>query len=143
MKIRPEQFEAFEPKDDQEIVKFIVLHLQEASPDLVDRIPPSGLCEMVANGLARARGHDLNSLGDLAAFVSIMFEIAPNFDEHPALLQALRGKSTSPDALLDRLFVKELDQAWEEVDRSFDPKAWQEAWYPELRQSKTGADEED
>lgn len=133
LKIRKEQFAAFAPKTDDEIIDFIVAHLRTESADLVERLP--SLPEMVRNGVARARSHGLRSLEDLTAFVSIMFEVAPNFDEHPALREALEDESVEVDERLDGLFDSELDEAWEEAAR-YDGAAWAEAWFPELKQAE-------
>lgn len=136
MKIRQEQIDSFIPKDDHEIVDFIVRHLQVESPELIDRIPPDGLREMVANGVARARTHGLTSLADLTGFVSIMFEIAPNFDVIPAIRSALRDPRVPPDERFSRLFTKELDEAWERAADNYSADAWAKAWFPELRDGR-------
>jgi hypothetical protein len=133
LKIRQEQFAAFEPKTDEEIVAFIVAHLREESAELVGNLP--GLPEMVRNGVARARSHELRSLGDLTAFVSMMFEVAPNFDEHPKLREVLDDERVPVEERLDGLFDGDLDEAWEEAAR-YDGAAWAEAWFPELKQAE-------
>jgi hypothetical protein len=133
LKIRKEQFEAFEAKTDDEIVDFIVKHLREEGPDLVGNLP--SLPEMVRNGMARARSHGLRSLEDLTAFVSIMFEVAPNFDEHPKLRRVLDNERVPVEERLDGLFESELDKAWDEAAR-YDGAAWAEAWFPELKQAE-------
>ncbi|HEY0004205.1 MAG TPA: hypothetical protein VGB17_05295 [Pyrinomonadaceae bacterium] len=136
MKIRREQIEAFLPKSDAEIVEFIIKHLQEESPELIDRIPLDGLREMVGNGIKRARTHGLSSLADLTGFVSIMFEIAPNFDVIPAIRSVLSDENVPPDKRFERLFEKELDEAWERAANNYNPEAWAEAWFPELRERR-------
>jgi len=133
MKIRPEQIDAFLPKDEHEVVNFIVKHLQSESPELIDRIPLDGLREMVGNGVARARTHGLSSLADLTGFVSIMFEIAPNFDVIPAIRSVLRDPNVPPDERFSKLFTKELNAAWERAADNYSPEAWARAWFPELR----------
>ena len=136
LKIRKEQIDAFLPKTDEEVVDFIVAHLREESPSLIERVPPESLREMVGNGVARARGHGLRRLEDLTAFVSIMFEIAPDFDEHTELRHVLRDDSIPADERMDELFDPELDDAWAEVARYRDPQARAEAWFPELKAGK-------
>ena len=133
LKIRQAQFDAFEPKTDEEIINFIVAHLREASADLVEKLPD--LPEMVKNGVARARSHKLESLQDLTAFVSIMFEVAPNFDEHAALREVLDDERVPVNERLDNLFANELNKAWEEAAR-YDGAVWAEAWFPELKHTE-------
>ncbi len=133
LKIRKEQVDAFLPRTDREVVDFIVGHLREESPELIERLPADVLREMVGNGVGRARGHGLRRLEDLTAFVSIMFEIAPDFDEQPALRRVLRDDNIPADERMDRLFAPELDEAWEEAARYRDGEARAAAWFPELK----------
>ena len=133
MKIRPEHLEAFSPKDDEEIIDFIVLHLQDESPELIDRIPLDGLREMVANGMDRARSHGLSSLANLAGFVSVMFEIAPNFDEEPLIRQTLSDVDIPSDNRFEKLFERQFDKAWEAAANSYDS----DAWFPDLQDDGT------
>ena len=129
LKIRDEQFDAFLPQDDEDLIDLIVRHLRQESPELIEGIPADSLRDMVRNGIARARSHGLRSAEDLAAFVSVMFEIAPNFDEHPAIRRVLRDESIPVDERFDQLFERVSDEEWEEADRSYD----QRAWFPERR----------
>jgi hypothetical protein len=133
--IREEQFDAFLPKTDSEMIEFIIEHLQEETPELIDRIPLDGLQEMVGNGINRARSHKLSSLGNITAFVSIMFEIAPNFDEQPEIKQVLDDTNEPIDKNFDLLFEPRLDEAWEKATNG-SPDNWAEAWFPELKESE-------
>ena len=133
LKIRQEQFDAFRPKTDEEIVDSIVKYLREECADIVGQLP--SLPDMVRSGVARARSHGLRSLGDLTAFVSIMFEVAPTFDEHPELRRVLNDENIPADERLDALFDGDLDDAWEEAAR-YDGAAWAEAWFPELKEAE-------
>ena len=136
LKIRKEQFEAFLPQNDQEITDFIIRHLSETSSELIDRILPDGLQEMVRNGIVRARGHGLRSLSNLTAFVSLMFEIAPNFDVHPAICRVLCDNTVPEEKRLDKLFENEMNDAWEQVAENYEPEAWARAWFSELSWSE-------
>jgi hypothetical protein len=133
LKIRKEQLAAFLPKNDREIIDFIIKHLQDESPELIDRIPEDGLREMVGNGIKRARKYNLTSLADLTGFVSIMFEIAPNFDEILEIQNVLCNQNVPPETRFSMLFERELDEAWEKAANSYNAEAWAEVWFPELR----------
>jgi hypothetical protein len=127
--IREEQMNAFLLDDEQAFVDFIIEHLNEESPELIDRLPLDALREMVSNGIARAKKYGLRSPEDLTAFVAVMFEIAPNFDEQPEIHQVLQDESIPIDERFDLIFEKVSDEAWEEADRNYD----YEAWFLELR----------
>ncbi|WNG62309.1 hypothetical protein F0U59_52150 [Archangium gephyra] len=110
--------------DESSFVAFVANHIQEESPDLVLGLPFDSLRDMVVAGLERARGHGLRTPENLTAFVSIMFEIAPNFDEHPAIAKVLRDSSIPIDERMDALFTKLPPSAWEQAERCYDPEAW-------------------
>lgn len=131
LKIRQEQKDAFLPKTDEERIDFIIEHLHEESPERIEDLSPDTLREMVANGIARARSHGLQSLYNLTAFVSIMFEIAPNFDDEPELRQVLRDDNVSVDERFDKLFEPEHDEAWTRAGK-YDGDAWMRAWFPDM-----------
>ena len=130
LEIRKEQSDAFLLNDEEKLVEFIIEHLQEESPELIDRIPADGLQEMVQNGLVRASSHGLRSLENLTAFVSVMFEIAPNFDEQPEIKRMLCDPTFSPEERFDLIFDKVSEKAWEEAEQRYD----HEAWFPELKE---------
>ena len=136
LKIRKEQLAAFFPKKDRKIVDLIIKHLQDESPELIDRIPEDGLREMVGNGIERAKKYNVTSLADLTGFVSIMFEIAPNFDEIPEIQNVLCDQNIPPETRFSTLFERELDEAWEKAADSYNPEAWAQAWFPELREEQ-------
>lgn len=128
MDIRKEQYDEFLQADAARFVSLIVDHLQQESPELVRDLPVPELREMVANGLVRARGHGLRADGDLMAFVSVMFETAPNFDEHPAIRRVLQDPSIPPNERLDAIFTRVPGRAWEEAEQRYDAGAW----FPDL-----------
>jgi len=132
LNIRKNQLSYFLSKTEQEITKFIINHLKIESPELIDRIPEEGLIEMVRNGIKRARKYNLDSLADITGFVSIMFEIAPNFDEISKIHNLLCNKKISPETKFSMLFEKEFDEAWEKAANSYNSEKWAEAWFPDL-----------
>ncbi|HSP80697.1 MAG TPA: hypothetical protein VLQ93_19365 [Myxococcaceae bacterium] len=129
LRISKKQADNFLLHDEAAFIDFIAQHLREESPELVDELPDDSLRSLIASGLARARMHELRSPEDLTAFVSIMFEIAPNFDEHPAIRKVLRDPDIPVDERMDALFKKVPPKAWEEADLAYDS----DAWYPELK----------
>ena len=127
-KVRHEQMEAMLRHDDEKFLSFIVEHLQRECRDSVRDIDQVSLREMAANGLARARGHGLRRARDLVAFVAIMFEIAPNFDEQADIRRALRDPTVPIDRRFDAMLERVPDRAWEEAARA----KVAEAWFPGL-----------
>lgn len=124
LRVRPDQLEALQFKDDAHFVGFLVDHLREDYAEIIDSLAPEEAREMVANGVARARRHGIRRRDDVAAFVSLMFEIAPNFDAHPALAGVLDDPALPPTARLDALFDESLAEAWQEAEAAYDRDAW-------------------
>lgn len=98
-------------------------HVLEESPS---RLPRPLLLEMVSSGIARARSHGLHSNAQIYSFVSLMFAIAPNFDQHPKFAAVLRDSRLPVDERWERLFEDDLDDAWEEAGeaRFYDERQW-------------------
>jgi len=126
--IRKEQLDQMFTHDEARFVDFVVRHVQQECRDSVRDIDPVSLREMVTNGLARARAHGLRGPKDLTAFVAIMFEIAPNFDEQPDIRRALGDESVPLEGRFDAMLERVPDWAWEDAQRG----KVSEAWFPEL-----------
>lgn len=130
IRIRPEQLKIFEPVAEAGMVRRLVEHLRAEHADYVEGLPDDILSEMTRNGVARARRYGLTLESSIGAFVALMFEVAPNFDEHPLIRHALTDASVPPDERIDEL-PKRVPQAhWEEAGRRYDEKAW----FPEVQE---------
>jgi hypothetical protein len=134
LKIRPEQYEVFKPVAEEVFTREIVAYLRKAYADRVVKLPNGpttieGLSEeklrlMVKGGITRARRYDLTGKASLITFVVIMFLTAPNFDEHPLIKHVLTSQSVPPDARIDELWQRTVDQNWVAVRTSYDPEVW-------------------
>ena len=92
----------FKTTADTAFIKKLAAHLREKHGDtgvqlptgtfLVFELPAETLETMIRTGLARARTHGFTSEADLAGFVAVMLETAPNFDDHPLLRRGLRDE---------------------------------------------------
>lgn len=132
LNIRKKQSDACLLNDEEEFVKFIVGHLRQESPALVGGFSDDSMQSMVSSGLKRARGYGFRSPEDLTAFVSIMFEVAPNFDEQPEIHRVLTDETVPIDQRFDLIFENASEEAWDEANEKYD----YEAWYPELKEEK-------
>jgi hypothetical protein len=133
LKIRQEQLEAMLTQDEGKFIDFIIEHLQRECRDSVRDIDAVSLREMVMNGLVRARSHGLSKAKALTAFVSIMFEIGPNFDEQPEIRRALRDHATRINENFEIIFELVPDSAWEQAERNRNSAAW----FPELSEEES------
>lgn len=128
----PGQFDKFIGLDESQFVAHIAAQLRADDPDLVKYLPEDSLHAMIRSGLVRARGHGLSSLPKLAGFVGVMFEIAPNFDEHPVISKHLAAQVGTAEDRFDRLFTDLPELVWTEAEDAYDD----EAWYPELKDTE-------
>lgn len=110
--------------DEQALVRFVVGHVHKHCRDSVRDIDAASLREMVENGLARARSHGLDRPKALTAFVALMFEIGPNFDQQPEIRAALADTSVPMSERFDVMLSRVSDEAWEEAEANRDPLAW-------------------
>ena len=135
LKIRPAQMQAFQAAADNTFVKKLAAHLREKHGDtgvrlptetlLVFELPAETLATLIHTGIARARGYGFVSEADLAGFVAIMFETAPNFDDHPLLQRGLKDERVKLEERIDVLLQNATEANWDIVKEEYDPSAWQ------------------
>lgn len=135
LRIRSEQIEAFQPVADAQFVRRIVEHLRNkqatlvvrltSGPTLIFRLSDARLHKMVEDGVVRARAYGLTWESSLTGFVVLMFKVAPNFDQHPAINRALTDTLVAPDERIKRLLEVTTSSDWWEAKERYDPAAWQ------------------
>jgi hypothetical protein len=104
--IRQEQIDTLIKGTDEEFVEFLVGHVKEEFPEKTAARDDETLREMVRGGIRRAESHGFKTAEDTTAFISIMFEIAPNFDDQPPIREVLD------------------EEAWAEAEKNYNEKAW-------------------
>jgi hypothetical protein len=134
LKIRSEQIEAFQPVADAQFVQRIVDYLRKRQsstvvrlpqgPTLIFRLPDALLRKMVQDGVSRARSYGLTWESSITGFVVLMFRVAPNFDQHPAINRALTDEQMAPDARIQKLLEVTTSADWWEAKERYDPTVW-------------------
>lgn len=134
LKIRAEQMQAFQPIADKTFAQKLAKHLREKHGDtgvqlpsgtfLVFELSDETLEAMIHTGIARARAHEFTSEADLAGFVSLMLETAPNFDDHPLLRRGLRDERVKLEDRLQSLLQHATEANWAVVKADYDPTVW-------------------
>ena len=123
--IRQKQLDTLIKGSDEEFIEFLVEHVREEFPEKTAERDDETLRAMVKGGVARAESHGLTTAEDQTAFVSIMFEIAPNFDEQPQIKMVLDDENFAPEARIERLWSPLVpEEAWEEAEKNYSEKAW-------------------
>lgn len=123
--IRDTQIEQMLAPDAQSLVSMITSAVRSAVGDQLDRYDDEQLSKMMAIGIERARSYGLENADDLASFVAVMFEIAPRFDEQPAINAAL-SFTELPTARMrfDYALNSTPDDAWVQAGRNYEDTFW-------------------
>lgn len=123
--IRQKQIDTLIKKSDEEFVEFLFGHVKKEQPDFTSEYKDETLREMVRNGIKRAERYNFSTAEDITAFVSIMFEIAPNFDQPPPIKAVLEDEKFSPAKRLERLWSPLVtEEDWANAEDAYDEKAW-------------------
>lgn len=122
--IRRDQIQAFIANDNTELVSEVTRAVRYAIGDRVAPYDDAELVKMVAIGIERARANNLTAAEDVAAFVAIMFEVAPRFDEQKEVRAALDNDAFPQDERLHRLFDMTQDADWVDAERRYDDSFW-------------------
>lgn len=122
--IREEQIQHFIAADEEQLVEVICEAIREAKPERVADYDDKKLEKMVKIGIGRARSNELKRAEDITAFVAVMFEISPRFDEQEEIKQVLNDKTFPPDERFYQLFERVSDEAWLEAERLYEDTFW-------------------
>lgn len=111
---------------DRDLVRVIYWHLRNHHARVVQYLEKPLLEQRVQFAIAKARRYAFGTVSDLAGFVALMFELAPNFDEHPRFREVLLDPGVPPEAKLRRLSQVITDREWKEAMSLYDRQFWQE-----------------
>lgn len=124
MIVRNDQISALEIGPDRDFHRRAFRYVQLRYPGFQDALGDEPLRQMVTRGIARARTHGLTWESALVRFLELMFSLAPNFDELPAIRSKMRDESLPPEERLNVVIDKTTYEEWQAVCRNYDPMAW-------------------
>ena len=78
----------------------------------------------VRAAVARARRRGLTLQPKIAIYVSLMFEIAPDFDDHDEIARVLYRTGSTPDIQIDYLPALIREPDWASAKAGGGPRAW-------------------
>lgn len=122
--IRKAQIQKFIAADAGELTEVVREALRLAVADRVADYADDELGTMVKIGIERAQANGLTGAEDIAAFVAVMFEVAPRFDEQPEIRQVLDDERFAPADRLNRAFQSVDDAAWLQAGKRYDDSFW-------------------
>ncbi|MGQ0540572.1 MAG: hypothetical protein ACT4O9_01825 [Blastocatellia bacterium] len=122
--IRDAQLQNFIAVDERGLIKVVCDSVRRANPERVAGYADAKLTAMVKVGLKRARKHQISKAQDIAAFVAVMFETSPRFDEQAEIAAVLADINFPPAERFYQLFERVSDEGWAEAERSYDEAIW-------------------
>lgn len=114
----------FEAQAERAFEQDIMALLRTQYPEALGGLPGALLRQRVQRALYQGRTHGFTWQSALTGFTMMMFELGPNFDQHPAFHSALRIPHPDEDERLRLICLAVDDQAWREAQAFADPSAW-------------------
>jgi hypothetical protein len=108
--LRPAQRQALQEACDRELVRRLVVHLQEHYPSRVAAIPTTALHRRVTRAVRTAHRHRMSPDSAVAGFVAFTFVAGPRFLLRPEIAGILSDTGAAGPERVRRLF-RELEQS--------------------------------
>ncbi|RYZ76528.1 MAG: DUF4123 domain-containing protein [Proteobacteria bacterium] len=109
---------------DKDLVKVIHWHLRNHHSKAVQFLNRENLEARVSVTIQIARRYGLGTISDLAGFAALMFELAPNFYQHPSFKKVLEDVTLSADVKMRKLSQVISDKEWNEAAEAYDRSFW-------------------
>lgn len=127
VQLRESQLKLCAEAIDRDLVKVIYWHLRNHHSKAVQFLDRASLEARVQVTVQIARRYGLGTISDLAGFSALMFELAPNFYQHPSFKRVLEDGTLAPDVKMRKLSQVISDQEWNEAAESYDRHFWTKA----------------
>ena len=135
LKVRSEQIEVMDAVVEANFRKRIGDHVRQGYPDAVVKLPEGGdltvstvspglFDDLVETAISKARKYLLTQESSIAAFVALMFDVAPNFDTHRLCEVLLNDEEKRPDDRVSEIPKVLTEKNWLAIREGYDPNAW-------------------
>ena len=133
--VRREQMDVMHAVAEANFERHLARHLRESYSASVVKLPDGGeftvgdllddtLIQLIRTAIAKARRYEMTLQSSIASFVALMFDVAPNFDEH-RLCEVLFGdEEKPPDARMEDILTVLTEKNWEAIRNDYDPQVW-------------------
>jgi hypothetical protein len=122
--IRDEQLRSFIERGEDDLLVLVCEAVISANPERVSAIRPERMVSMVKLGIDKARAAGIDLAEDIAAFVALMFEISPGFDQQSSIAAVLADTNFPVGERLSQLAERVPDEAWDEAVAGYDEHFW-------------------
>lgn len=133
VQLRESQLKLCAEAIDRDLVKVIYWHMRNHHSRPVQFLDREGLEARVQVAIQCARRYGLGTISDLAGYAALMFELAPNFDQHPSFKRVLEDQTVPNETKMRRLSQVISDAEWNEAAASYDRDYWVKALAPRKR----------
>ena len=122
--IREEQIQTFIAEDEAQLAKVLMETVRAVDPERAAGYDDKTLEVMVKLGIERAKSHQFERAQDIAAFVGIMFEISPTFDQIKEISGCLDDTTSSVEMRFQQLWGLVPEGKWIEAEATYNAKSW-------------------
>lgn len=133
LELSAEQLIACGDAIENDLYQIIQWHLRGHHSRAVQYIPAPTLEARIGVAVEKARRYGLMTVPDIAGYAALMFELSPNFDEHPSFKKVLEDWRIPPEVKLKKLSQNITQEDWRQALELYDREFWPRAL---LRQSR-------
>ena len=122
--IRNSQMAVFDSGAEEQFVQRLMEYFRKSEPSAGPPVSDGTLQKMMETGVKRARSHGIDWEASIAAYIALMFQIAPNFDETTEFRQVLDDPSVPPNQRIDLIAHRVPQSAYVEAAKHYNLSAW-------------------
>ena len=119
-----QQLETCSQAIERDLIHVLHWHMRNHHAKVVQHIDREVLERRIQVAIHKARRYGFQTVSDLAGFSALMFELAPNFDEHPTFLKVLADRELPSEMKLRRLSQSISESDWREALERYDRTFW-------------------
>lgn len=110
--IRNEQMTVFQEKAEKDFTASVVKQLRSSHKATLKGLTEDKIYKRVEYGIGHARKYGMTWKNNLTAFVTLMFEVAPDFDVSPVFQKYLTDEKIPPDDRMGLLLEDTSEEDW-------------------------------
>jgi hypothetical protein len=122
--IKTAQLQKFIASDDSELAGVVADAIARANGTRIAEYDREQLLKMASIGIERARSRGLSRGEDIAAFVAVMVEVAPRFDEQTEINAVLSDETFTPEVRFAQIFDRLEPASWIDAQKKYDDSFW-------------------
>jgi pSer/pThr/pTyr-binding forkhead associated (FHA) protein len=123
--LRDEQLAVLERAAIKDFILRMESFIRDNHPEAVEGMKEETVRRRLVFGMRRAKTYGLTQENAVTAFVTLMFVIAPNFDEQPNINKVLRDDKLSPDERVIALTKETRAEHWDQAQQNARPAMWE------------------